>query len=93
MGHMTTVEMMCVRNLLRLGRFTGPSYDLSWLPAAALSLPGVAAGLCWLLRGSYVSLLEGLPDGAYVFPEDLKSIADILLEEYTAREICSYLYL
>ena len=49
------------------------------------------SALCWRQRRSYVSLLEGLPDGTYVFPEELEEIADILLEEYTARDVCSWL--
>ena len=49
------------------------------------------SAFCWRQRRSYVSLLEGLPDGTYVFPEELEEIADILLEEYTARDICGYL--
>ena len=49
------------------------------------------SAFCWRQRRSYVSLLEGLPDGTYVFPEELEEIADIVLEEYTARDICGYL--
>ena len=49
------------------------------------------SAFCWRQRRSYVSLLEGLPDGTYVFPEELEEIADIVLEEYTARDICSWL--
>ena len=95
MRHMEILDMLCSHKLRHYDPDSGSTISdlIDSLPVEATALPGVRAETTWLLRRSYVSLLAGLPDGTYVFVRDLEYISDILLEEYTAREICSNLYL